>query len=217
MLKQTLTTWLGFSLGLTIAVAGCGTGGSSDGYGDSESTGSLQLRLELGGDAKIDEVWYNITGNEMAPMSGFIDTSAPGATASVEVFGLLPSTGYLVELRAIVDDGTSCSGSAPFDVLAGVATPVAVMINCKPPERFGSVRVNGKLNVCAELMKAVVSPLQTAVGSTIDLSAEGFDTEGDTVSYFWSASGGPIGNPGSPNTEYFSRLCRATRRPNPSL
>ena len=128
---------------------------------------------------------------------------------SVEVFGIPPGTGYLIELRAIVDDGTSCSGSAPFDVMAGIATPVAVMINCKPERRFGSVRVNGKLNVCAELVKAVVAPLQTSVGSTIDLSAQGFDAEGDPVSYLWSASGGPIGSPASQVTQY---LCASPGR-----
>ena len=116
----------------------------------------------------------------MEPMDGVIDTSAPGATASVEVFGLPPGRGYLVALEAVtVDREIACRGDAFFDVDAGASTEVMVMLNCKPPERFGGVRVNGEFNVCPELTKVVVSPLQTSLGNDITLSATAFDPEGD--------------------------------------
>ena len=197
MSKLISTTWLGYGLVCIVAMTGCSSETST-----GESTGALSLDLELARGAQIDEVWYNITGNGITPIGGLIDTSAPGATASVEVFGLPQGHGYEVELRAVVDDGTSCRGSASFDVVAGRATPVAVMLNCKPLERFGSVRVNGKLNICAHLANVVVAPLQTSVGSRIDLSSEGADAEGDPIAYFWSASGGPIGNPEDATTTY---------------
>jgi len=201
MRNQSLFSWLGCCLAAIVLTTGCS--GETFSEGDTNGqTGSLSLELDVNGEAKIDEVWYRITGNAMPDMTGFIDTSAPGATASVEVFGLPAGFGYLVELRAIADDGTSCRGSAPFDVRAGEATSVGVMINCKPRERFGSVRVNGTLNVCAHLEKVVVSPLQTSVGYTIDLSALGADAEEDSLAYFWSASGGPIDNPTSPVAQY---------------
>ncbi|MGB5701666.1 MAG: hypothetical protein WBM48_02520, partial [Polyangiales bacterium] len=200
MANRMLMACLGCCLAAILATPGCS--GDATIPAESDLTGSLSLGLDLTGEAKIEEVWYQISGNAMPPMTGFIDTSAPGATASVEVFGLTPGFGYLVDLRAIADDGTSCEGSAPFDIVAGAVTEVGVMINCKPREQFGSVRVNGKLNVCAHLEKAIVSPLQTTIGYSIDLSAEGADAEKDSVSYRWSASGGPVSNPTSPVTKY---------------
>ncbi len=165
-------------------MASCG--GDTD---PGHSIGGLQLSLELVGGAQIDEVTYEITGNDMPPMGGTIDTSAPGATASVEVFGIPPGDGYLVEMTATsVDGGTTCEGSTRFDVGVGQVTSVMVMLNCKPRERFGGVRVNGRLNVCAELTKAVVSPLQTSVGFEIDVSAQASDAEGHPISSRWTPS-----------------------------
>lgn len=196
MLQTNLMTWLGVCLAGMLAASGC-SNDSSDG-----PTGALDLNLELAGSAQIDEVLYQISGNGMPPMGGIIDTSAPGATASVEVFGLPEGGGYLIELRAVADGGIVCAGSAGFSVHANSATPVAVMLNCKAEERFGSVRVNGKLNICAELVKVVVSPLETSVGSLIELSMEGRDAEGDPLRYLWLASDGPISNPDSPRSVY---------------
>ncbi len=196
MLKNDLMTWLGVCLVGALAMAGC-TSDSGD-----EPTGALELNLQLAGGAQIDEVLYQITGGGMSPMGGIIDTSAPGATASVEVFGLPEGGGYLIELRAVANGGTVCEGSAPFGVTAGRATPVAVMLNCKPQERLGSVRVNGKLNVCAQLVKVVVAPLETSVGSSIDLSMQGADAEGDFISYSWNATGGFIDDPQAAVTRY---------------
>ena len=196
MLKNDLMTWLGVCLVGALAMAGC-TSDSGD-----EPTGALELNLQLAGGAQIDEVLYQITGGGMQPMGGIIDTSAPGATASVEVFGLPEGSGYLIELRAVANGGAACKGSAPFGVTAGRATPVAVMLNCKPQERLGSVRVNGKLNVCAQLVKVVVAPLETSVGSSIDLSMQGADAEGDFISYFWNATGGFIDDSQAAVTRY---------------
>ncbi len=99
---------LGCCLAVALSFAGCSGETTTN---ESGQTGSLSLELDLAGGATIMEVWYRISGNQMPEMTGFIDTSAPGATASVEVFGLAPGFGYLVELRAIADDGTS-AGSA---------------------------------------------------------------------------------------------------------
>jgi hypothetical protein len=186
------------SVGLTLALSGCASEDTSSG-----ETGSIGLNLELATDVVINEVDYLISGNGITPVSGTIDTSAPGATASVEVFGLPPGQGYLVELSATSEDGeTSCGGSAPFDVTIGVSTDVMVMLSCKRAPRYGGVRVNGKLNICADLMQAVVSPLQTSVGNDIDLSAIANDEEGDAIQYAWSGTGGNIADPNAASTTY---------------
>ncbi len=68
-------------------------------------------------------------------MSGDIDVSAPGSTASVEVFGLPPGEmDYTVALTATSsDEAVTCEGSAPFNVEVGQTTNVMVMLNCKQP------------------------------------------------------------------------------------
>ena len=181
-----------------LAFAGCATDSNP-----GENTGSVNLNLELAEGIIINEVDWTISGGDMDPMSGTIDTSAPGATASVEVFGLPPGEGYLVELEASDESGeVTCRGDAEFDVEVGVATDVMVFLNCKRPTVLGGVRVNGKFNICAQLAKVVVSPLQTSVGNDIDLSAQGEDVEGDDISYVWTASGGTIADASAQETTY---------------
>jgi hypothetical protein len=72
-----------------VSVAGCSTDTTTSG----ESTGSLDLTLELAPGVVINEVKWVISRPLMEDMMGTIDTSAPGATASVEVFGLPPGDG----------------------------------------------------------------------------------------------------------------------------
>jgi hypothetical protein len=189
--------WVVCGLAMALAAAGCASDSTS------ETSGSLNLSLELAEGVTINEVSWEITGGDMDAMSGTIDTSAPGATASVEVFGLLPGDDYTVTLEATDTTGTvSCKGDADFAVEVGVATDVMVFLNCKLPSQLGGVRVNGKFNICAELAKVVVSPLQTSVGNDIDLSAEGQDAEGDAIEYAWSATGGTVADPSAQVTTY---------------
>lgn len=64
------------------------------------SGASVVLELELAAASAIDEVAYVVTGEGMDPMGGVIDTSAPGSTASVELFGIPPRQDYLVTMSA---------------------------------------------------------------------------------------------------------------------
>jgi hypothetical protein len=175
------------------------------------------LSLELGS-VEIDRVHYLITPTSTptptptptpspAPntgngMSGWIDTSAPDSTASVEVFGLLPGH-YTVTLSAIAtDDVTECEGSEGFSIELNKLTEVTVYMGCKLPEVLGGVRVNGELNVCAVLTQSVVKALQTSLGNDFDLSAMGEDAEGDDIAYLWTGTGGSVDDPTSMDTTY---------------
>lgn len=179
-----------------LSSAGCG--GSN-----TRSTGNLRVQLELADGSSIDQVSYSILGGDMEPMSGTIDTSAPGATASVEVYGLPPGDGYEIMMTAASTDGaTACSGSAEFGVEIGATTEVMVILSCKPPRRFGSVRVDGKVNLCAELTKAVVSPLQTSIGNSIDLFARAIDLDGDEIEFEWTGTGGSFEDAAGAQTSY---------------
>lgn len=183
----------------TPLVAGC----SGSNQGSDRSPGALALSLELAGGRDIDEVLYVISGDGMDDMTGKIDTSAPGATASIEVYGLPPGGDYVVALTATSADGeVTCAGSGSFDIETNATTDVSVYLRCKFEPRLGSVRVNGNFNFCAQLAKVVVSPLQTSVGASIDLSAAAADAEDDPVSLSWVAAGGEIESPSDPNTRF---------------
>jgi len=169
----------------------------------AEPSGSLALELEIADGVLIDSVRWVIAGGDMQPMSGVIDTSAPGSSASVEVFGIPPDDGYTITLEASsTDEKTLCVGSAPFGVEAGAVTEVRVMLRCKQAPRFGGVRANGELNICAELVKVIVSPLETSVGSRIDLSLHAEDAEGDSIDTMWEARVGTIADPEASTTTY---------------
>jgi Fe-S cluster assembly ATPase SufC len=83
-----------------------------------------------------------------------------------------------------------CTGEAFFNVFPRQVTPVGVMLNCKAPPELGGVRVNGKINFCADIEWAVVSPLQTSIGNQIDVKVAADDVEGDTIEYRWTATSG---------------------------
>jgi len=200
---QSYRSWFSvlFGAGMALSVVGCSGAGTSD----EGPSGSLSLSLVIGDGTEIDEVAWEITGGDMEPMSGTINTSAPGSTPSIEVFGLRPGDGnaYTVAMQASsADGGTSCKGSADFGIEVGQVTEVMVMLRCTPPLRFGAVRVDGKLNICAELTKAVVSPLQTSVGSAIDLASQAVDAEEDPIEYRWTGTGGTIADSSAASTTF---------------
>ena len=106
---------IAWCLATAFVFAGCTSDSTS-----TESSGSLNLSLELAEGITINEVDWEITGGDMAPMSDTIDTSAPGSTASVEVFGLPPGDGYTVTLTATDESGeVRFGGDADFAIEAG--------------------------------------------------------------------------------------------------
>ena len=201
MLHRTFTRWTLWSFCAASFAVGCTT--STEPQASSGSAGSVELALEAVDSVELDSVDYVITGGDIEPMSGTIDTSAPGATASVEVFGLPPGDGYTVTMEATSEDGqTSCKGSADFSVVAGQATDVMVILSCKRPPMLGGVRANGKFNQCAQLTKVSVAPLQTSIGADIDVSAAAADAEGDAITYEWTATGGSFADDAAAATSY---------------
>ena len=199
MPSSRLLTLLIFGIVSSLGVASC-----SQGTQERES-GSLALQLTIADDVEIDEVAWVIRRVGMEPMEGTISTSAPGATASIEVFGLPPSVGkdYTITMEAIATDGeTACKGSEDFGIDVGEVTEIEVMLNCKRPERLGSVRVNGEFNICPELVKMVVSPLRTSMGNDIDLFSAAEDLEGDDIYYSWTGTGGSFDDPDAASTTY---------------
>ena len=187
--------WLVGWLFIALAFAGCAA--------ETSSSGGLTINLELSDGTLIEEVTYSISGGDMDPMVGTINTSAPGSTASVEIYGIPGGGPYTIMMTATSADGeTSCSGSTDFNVEVGLVTEVAVMLNCKPGQELGGVRVNGKFNFCADLVKVVVSPLQTSIGNEIDVFAMALDMENDPIEYRWTGTGGSFADANAQETTF---------------
>jgi hypothetical protein len=181
---------------LVLAAAGFGCNGTSGGEVDPCLT-ALRINLEVDG-AVINEVDYAITGDNIDAIEGSINTSAPGATASVEHFGLPAGSGYVIMMIATsVDSTLTCGGSASFNVEMGETTSIDVILHCKGAQQFGGVRVNGELNVCPELDKVIVAPLQTSRGYTLEVEADASDEddEADAIAYLWTATDGAFDDP----------------------
>ncbi|MEM7436180.1 MAG: hypothetical protein AAF436_13565 [Myxococcota bacterium] len=181
-----------------MAVFGAGCSSSP-----SFSPASLELSFELATGSQVDEVSYSVTGNGIDPIVGMIDTSDPGATASVEVFGIPPDRHYLVSLSATTTNGElTCEGASRFDVSASEVAEVHVLLSCGRAPRFGGVRADGRLNICAELVKVVASPLQTSIANGLTLVSEAEDGEGDAIAFRWTATGGTLSSPNSAVTMF---------------
>ena len=111
--------------------------------------GSLSVNLVLADGIRNGRKSSSQITGERHGRVGDVDVSAPGSTASVEVFGLPPGRPTTVTLTATSTvQRSTCQGSAPFNVEVGQSTDVMVMLNCKKPRTLG-VRVNGKFNVRA--------------------------------------------------------------------
>ena len=178
-------------LAAALSIASCA------GEASTGESGSLSVSLQLRGGIEIDQVTWKIDRVGVAPMNGTINTSAPGSTPSVEVFGLQPGEGYSITMAATSALGEmSCGGSADFAVESGVSTHVMVLLNCEPPKVLGGVRANGEFNVCADLVVVVVvAPLQISVGDKIELLAVAEDAERDPIEYRWETTGGSFDDP----------------------
>ena len=71
------------------------------------------------------------------------------------------------------------------------------------PPRFGAVRANGKMNICAELHedgRLTTSDLRRQ--HTFHLSAAGEDAEGDDLEFLWTAEGGVIADDSAAQTTF---------------
>jgi hypothetical protein len=199
MMNRSSLQAVAWSLVFAVTAFGCSSGG-----GEVDPCAAfLRINLEVADGTVIDTVDYEITGNGMPAMGGTINTSAPGATASVETFGIPPGDGYVVMMMATSVDGSlKCGGAATFEVAAGVSTDVDLILYCKGSEQFGGVRVNGKLNICAELEKVVVAPLQTASGYSLSVGAAAGDEEGDAVAFSWTGTGGSFDDSAAAETVF---------------
>lgn len=189
--------WVG-CLVAAVALAAC-----TAGPGDTGPVGTIDMSLTISPGVEVDLVTYEITGNGITPITGDIPVDAFGSTISAQIGGIPAGMGYLITLMATsVDGATQCVGSSTFDVVANDIANVTVSLLCGGADDFGSVIVNGEINLCPVISSYAVAPLQTSVGNSILLHGQGTDADSASVELMWSATGGTIADPTANDTTY---------------
>src|SRR5258708_6311519 len=140
--------------------------------------GSVGVALLAGPGITLDTFSYTITGPGAFSRTGSIDTSH-SSTVSAVIGNLPAGTGFSISLAATSNDSqTTCSGSAPFAVMAHSTTSVTVHVACRQAPTTGSVLVTGSLNVCPSVDGISASPAEVVVGGTVALGGLAHDADG---------------------------------------
>jgi len=181
--------------GGALGSTACGNAGNENATGGDSASGEIGLALNVAG-ATINSASYTITGPAGFSKTGTIELS--NATTLAAVIGGIPAgTGYSISITAnAIDGGTTCAGSATFNVAAHATTSVTVHLLCHEAAHTGSVTVNGTLNVCPVLDSVSANPSEVLVGSSLAVSAVAHDSDGApaALSYSWTANSGTVGN-----------------------
>ncbi len=153
--------------------------------------GSFGLHIDGTPGLTFNVASYEITGPGGFSRSATIDVSH-SASISVTIDGIPVGGPYGIALSATATDGTTCGGSATFNIAARVTVPVNVHLTCHQGARSGSVMVNGTINVCPVADGIGANPTEITVGGSIALDGKSHDADNgpSAVSYVWSASSG---------------------------
>jgi len=191
------------ALGAGAPLAGCV--GDQENSAESEDIGSLGLNLAVAPGVTLLSVSYEISGNGFQK-SGAIDVG-DSPTISGIIGGIPAGNGYTIALSAVsVEDGTTFTGSATFNVSAGQTTSVTIHLKGSGAGKNGSVSVNGTLNIGPVLDELTATPTTVFVGGQVSLSSVATDPDEapSALSYYWSTTGGVIDNPIAPNAKLTS-------------
>jgi hypothetical protein len=185
----------------TLVLGGCageGTRETDKAKSSVSDIGSLDMRLTGPNGYVINSALYSITGGGLAtPRTNTIDLTN-SSQLRFQVGNLPIATGYSISLTATATNNSACSGSANFAIANNTVTTISMPLTCAgitttDPDNNGDLRVNVAVEVvngvaCPVVTGITALPLETAVGSNIQL--EGFTSQSSGVTVAWSGSGG---------------------------
>jgi hypothetical protein len=166
--------------------------------------GAVNLALQVDPGITLGTIAYSATGPAGFSKSGSFDVSS-SATISAVIGPIPAGAGFSVTLSATSVEGTtSCSGSAPFNIVARQTTSVTVHVICHEAPRFGSVSVNGTLNVCPSIDGMGASPGEVRVGGSVALSSTAHDSDAApaALTYQWTATNGVLSDSAARNPRF---------------
>ena len=184
-------------LALTALSAAVGWGACSKSSEPANSDlGGLKVALAVQGGYTVNTVSYTVNASPGGAVvkSGTIDVSGAGANIS---FALeLPPGTDTITLTATSTSGVTFTGTSPaFTVVSGQTVGVNVTLTNTISDAGtapGQVDVNGTIvpgDHTPQITFVIVSPLQIAVGGTVNVSVSATDSDvGDVLSYAWTAT-----------------------------
>jgi len=203
----------------TTSIVSCSSDSNKGSHTAEAGSGTVGLQLTVAPGVTINAVTWSITQSG----STFTRTGTINVTNSqivTEVIAALPAgTGYSITLNAASTDGVlTCVGNATFSVVARTTTPVTVNLTCQRPKNFGSILINGVLNVCPVIDSvSATAPMNGVV--QLSSSASDIDSKPSALSYAWTVVPGGAGagtlNAGTTNIPTFT--CTAAGQVNFSL
>jgi hypothetical protein len=196
---------LGFAGWSALAMTGCSPRGVDGSAAVSnDSTGRAAFALQIAPGVTVSSATYTITGPNAFMKTGSVDVSH-STTLTVTIGGLPAGMGYHIVLNATATDGTTtCLGSANFDVAPRMTSVASVSLDCHQAPNFGSVQVNGVLNVCPTVDGIGANPGEALVGSSIALTGSAHDSDSgpSALSYQWQATGGTLSSATAQNPTF---------------
>ena len=189
-------------LGASGGLASCSNDPIADG---GEQVGSVGLHLDAAPGVTFASVTYSIAGNGFTK-TGTIDVSG-SPVISANIGGIPAGNGYEITLTALsVEDGTTFTGSANFNVTARNTASVTVHLRGDGTTGNGSVSVTGTLNVGPVIDEQTVAPLTAFTGRAISLTGVARDPDAAPapLTYYWSTTRGVIDNPIQANAKLTS-------------
>jgi hypothetical protein len=169
-----------------------------------DSTGSINLALQLVDGTTIQNASYTITGPNGFMKSGTINLASSSKLTAL-IAGLPAGANYQIAISAMSTDGSvTCGGSAKFDVMAGQTASVTVPLTCKQAPKTGSVLVSGVLNLCPTIDGIGANPAEVQVGGTIALSGSAHDSDVGPapLGFAWTATGGTLSDATAANPTF---------------
>lgn len=197
------------ALPLGLLLSGCGDGQEAA-QTEPAATATLQGAIEIKPGTKLESLAYTIDGPNSFSKTGSVDVHSSTKPAFI-VGGLPPGQGYAITLTGSTPAGaTTCSGSATFDISAGVVTSVVIHLTCHESSKVGSVQINGTSNICPVNDYVSAMPAEAVVGGSIGLQGAAHDPDASPqdLVYTWSAPSGfgTFSDHSSPNPTFICAI-----------
>lgn len=184
---------------LLCVVVGCGPDSMTENQSSAEAQGRVGFALQISSGVTLASAGYSVSGPGGFTATGMVNVGQ-GTDVPVVLTGVPNGSGYSLTVSGTASDGlTTCSGSAPFDVTAGMMSTVIVHLVCRQPANAGAISISGTTNLCPVVDGISANPASIAVGGSIAIVAAAHDDDSAPapLALSWTTSTGAVTGSGS--------------------
>ncbi len=190
---------LAIAISCLSCVIACTPSSTTENQSSDEAPGRVDFALQVSSGVTLLSAGYNVSGPGGFSATGMVSVGQ-GTDVPVVLTGVPNGGGYNLTVSGTASDGiTTCSGSAPFDVTAGMMSTVIVHLVCRQPAAAGAVAITGTTNLCPVVDGISANPASIAVGSSIAIGAAAHDDDSGPapLALRWTTSTGAVTGSGS--------------------